>query len=373
MQDAAGGFASGYDWGDGSSVSLDSGDDAGDTSDESTGSEFREGTDESYDSEDNGKSDSDDEGEAHDEGERADDADDNSTTSTGNGTGTGGYAGDSGGYGGGESAAEVDAEAAEEAAARAAARAAQIRANAIRLTTPIGRSTLTTRATTVAASPSARLNPGSSAAINSLLANGGSVSSTTRDPEDDCMSGNWIGNTIDYWATSASNGKRATGADACLTTLQKGKRPGANPPGYSWAQNYASQTLGVDASQNINACHLIPKQVGGNGSLANLATCGRPTNARQVGSTITPMTIAENSLVSALRIPGGQTVYYQVIPRYAGSRTVPYAFMIYAYGSKSGAFIDETIGNIVYDRNGTPHNIGTATGPNGSIPIGPAR
>ena len=65
-------------------------------------------------------------------------------------------------------------------------------------------------------------------AISQLTPDGG-VPTNTRDPEDDCMSGNWIGNSIDYWPTSASNGNRATGADACLNSLKKGNSPGTNP------------------------------------------------------------------------------------------------------------------------------------------------
>jgi hypothetical protein len=82
---------------------------------------------------------------------------------------------------------------------------------------------------------------------------------------------------------------------------------------------------------------------------------------------------AENALAAALRIPGGQKAYYQVIPRHKGSTTVPFAFMIYAYGGRSGLTDNQAIGNLVYDQYGFPYDIGPAAASNGTIPTGPAR
>jgi hypothetical protein len=174
---------------------------------------------------------------------------------------------------------------------------------------------------------------------------------------------------IDYYLPSASNGGRATGADACLIATQSGTRATTNIPGYLWAQNYVVNDLGVSAQANINACHLIPQQVGGQGWRANLATCGRGTNAAQRGSTVSPMTVAEQKIVDALAIPGGQVVYYRVIPLYDGNRTVPTGFMMLGVGSRSGVIVDETVGNIVYDQFGHPHNLGTAVDGKGNVPL----
>ncbi|MFC1413037.1 LamG-like jellyroll fold domain-containing protein [Streptacidiphilus sp. N1-12] len=189
------------------------------------------------------------------------------------------------------------------------------------------------------------------------------------DPESSCLTGSPTGpNIIDYWATDPQRGNRATGADACLTRIASGTTAQTSIPGYQWAKNYVTNDLGVNSSKNINACHLIPQQVGGRGVKANLATCGRATNAAQAIATWSPMTVAEEKLVAALGISGGQVVYYQAIPLYRGSRTVPTGFMLYGFGSVSGVIVDETVGNSVYDSAGYPHNIGASTASNGSIP-----
>jgi large repetitive protein len=217
-------------------------------------------------------------------------------------------------------------------------------------------------------------------AATALIGDSGTSGDTTKNNGSSCLTGGWTGSTIDYWATDPNNGNRAMGADACLVApLDQGSSvPNrTKPPGYRWAQDYADG-LGLRARDTINACHLIGNQLGGSGTdLSNLATCARGANANIRGSSFTPMINIEKAVRAA--VDTGQRVYYQVVPDYEGSRTVPTGFYIYANGVMADGSLcppggcisyDKVIGNILVGADGVPHNLGTAVQPNGSIPEG---
>jgi hypothetical protein len=158
--------------------------------------------------------------------------------------------------------------------------------------------------------------------------------------------------SVDYLPQDAANGNRATGVDACLTEarLKMGsKARQADVPGYQWGQDYA-KTLGVDnAKFSINACHLLGKQLGGRGELANEATCGRSTNAARQDKTDPgrddPMVNFENLVKT--EVNAGYIVHYHVRPEYVGNRTVPYAFLMDATSS-TGETALSVVPNVVY-------------------------
>ncbi|MGV9269543.1 hypothetical protein ACWDRR_33355 [Kitasatospora sp. NPDC003701] len=123
---------------------------------------------------------------------------------------------------------------------------------------------------------------------------------------------------VDYWERDAANGKRATGVEACLTVASIKNGSAAQQrgvPGYRWAQKLATGDLGAgDAKYSVNACHLLGDQLGGTGRLADLATCGRSTNAARQDiydpGRDGPMTAFENLVRQ--EVEAGQQVLYRV-------------------------------------------------------------
>jgi hypothetical protein len=188
-----------------------------------------------------------------------------------------------------------------------------------------------------------------------------SLDGTGRD-DNGCGSG-WA----NYGPPDKANGGRSTGIEACITQamINTGKDPSSNPPGYQWAQDFATY-LGVsDAKLSVNACHLLGKQLGGFGGRPNLATCGRSTNAARQDPTDPgrngPMVEFEDAVRD--EVEGGATVHYQVTPEYLGNRTVPYAFVMVAESS-TGEWAADVVPNVVYSpRQNAWVNIGQASCP----------
>lgn len=160
----------------------------------------------------------------------------------------------------------------------------------------------------------------------------------------------------------AKNGNRATGVSACLDQEYLNTHTGTDtdtqkvaPPGYRWGQRTAG-FLGTDATTNINACHLLGKQLTGSGTdLQNLTTCARGANDWQTGSQQgdNNMKRYENEVRAAVKAE--QDVFYQVIPTYSGRRTVPIGFKMFAYGTKpdrsEGIRIEAFVSNTLAGRN----------------------
>ncbi|WP_420718500.1 DNA/RNA non-specific endonuclease [Streptomyces sp. H51] len=177
----------------------------------------------------------------------------------------------------------------------------------------------------------------------------------------DCSSGS--GGWVEHGDLDKKNGNRATGVTACLTEsyldTHKGTRTNTSvvaPPGYRWAQRTAGFLGAHPVDQNINACHLLGKQLSGSGTqLENLATCSRGANAPQDGSRqgTNNMQNYENQVRAA--VDAGQAVYYQVTPTYSWRRTVPLGFRISAYGTNpdgsTGIQIDAFVSNTLAGRN----------------------
>jgi hypothetical protein len=177
----------------------------------------------------------------------------------------------------------------------------------------------------------------------------------------DCSEGS--GGWVKHGDLDKKNGNRATGVTACLTESYLDTHEGTKtnpsvvaPPGYRWAQRAAGFLGAFPVRDNINACHLLGKQLGGSGTqLENLATCARGANAPQVGSRqgTNNMQNYENQVRAA--VEAGQAVYYQVTPTYSGRRTVPIGFRISAYGTSpdgsTGIQIDAFVSNTLAGRN----------------------
>ncbi|GAA3163752.1 hypothetical protein GCM10010451_09760 [Streptomyces virens] len=162
-----------------------------------------------------------------------------------------------------------------------------------------------------------------------------------RPTPDNGSRGKCGGGWVEHGDLDAANGNRATGVRACLTEGYLAANPGTKtnvsvvaPPGYRWAQRTAGWLGAHPVDQNINACHLLGKQLSGSGTqLENLATCARGANAPQDGSQqgTNNMQNYENQVREA--VAAGQDVYYTVTPRYSGRRTVPTGFTLSAYGT----------------------------------------
>ncbi|WP_449657717.1 golvesin C-terminal-like domain-containing protein [Streptomyces acidicola] len=197
------------------------------------------------------------------------------------------------------------------------------------------------------------------------------------DPGEDENRGNCGDGWIKYGDRDASNGNRATTAEACLTKEylknNKGTPVGSNPPGYEWAQNFAD-SKGLDAQKNINACHLIGNKLAGKGVLANLSPCARGANAKQIGSTQGDehMRAYENMVYQA--VMSGQHVMYTVSPRYEGSRTVPTGYDMSAYGMYPDGTVGINFQVFIPNTLSTGDNLGTqndssgAPAPTGATP-----
>ncbi|MGW4022140.1 golvesin C-terminal-like domain-containing protein [Streptomyces sp. NPDC005009] len=143
---------------------------------------------------------------------------------------------------------------------------------------------------------------------------------------------------VEHGALDKKNGNRATYMTACLNkaTLKEGTKTDTNvfaPPGYRWAQRTAAHLGAFPVRENINACHLLAKQLGGSGTDPhNLATCARGANAKQTGSRQGEKNMAyyEDKVMDAVK--ANLDVYYTVRPSYSGRRTVPTGFHMSAYG-----------------------------------------
>ncbi|MFI9387453.1 RHS repeat-associated core domain-containing protein [Kutzneria sp. NPDC052558] len=172
-----------------------------------------------------------------------------------------------------------------------------------------------------------------------------------------------------YKPVDTSNGDRATGVEACLTYSDLGTGSATNskirPPGYYWGRRY-SKVLGATGKPGkwINNCHLLGKQLGGDGTnLENLATCSRTTNANRIDQNdrdFSPNMLAvENEVTAAVREK--QEVDYTVTPLYDGHRTVPYAFQMDAVGvvvpkGVKPINLHETIPNQIWGVNNQRYN-----------------
>ncbi|MGW7288159.1 golvesin C-terminal-like domain-containing protein [Streptomyces sp. NPDC054847] len=187
----------------------------------------------------------------------------------------------------------------------------------------------------------------------------------------DCGDG-WV----QHGDLDASNGNRATGVTACLTDDYLQSHEGSKtdpstvtPPGYNWAQRAAGH-FKLDPSKNINACHLLGKQLSGSGTdLKNLATCSRGANAAQEGSTqgANNMSTYEGQVRAA--VEGGQHVLYTVTPEYSGSRTVPTGFRISAYGTNPDGSMGLQINTFIPNTLKTGQNLGTFNDPRTGSPV----
>ncbi|MEU9879143.1 DNRLRE domain-containing protein [Streptomyces phaeochromogenes] len=169
---------------------------------------------------------------------------------------------------------------------------------------------------------------------------------------------------VEHKEVDAANGNRATGVQACLTPDNIGggtPTAGIYPPGYQWAKKTAG-FLGASPRVNINACHLLGKQLGGSGTdLKNLATCSKQANDTGIS-----MRTYEDQVRAA--VEAGQDVLYTVTPMYGGNRTVPVGFQMSAYGTNPdgtpGIQIDDFIPNTLRGR-----NLGLFDDPNTGAPV----
>ncbi|MFJ9690754.1 LamG-like jellyroll fold domain-containing protein [Kitasatospora sp. NPDC101183] len=185
-----------------------------------------------------------------------------------------------------------------------------------------------------------------SSAPDSLPADAGS-----QDP--DCGGTGWV----IYGSPDKKNGSRATGITACVTKKMRktGNEPASNPPGYQWAQKFSVYLGAQDEKLSINACHLFGKQLGGFGGKPNLATCGRSTNAFEQDPTDPgkPESMLTVETWVANEADAGNSVRYEVIPRYRGDRTVPYRFDMYAQSSSGTSMARGYLNEVwspLYDR-----------------------
>lgn len=184
-------------------------------------------------------------------------------------------------------------------------------------------------------------------------------SGTQRDGTSDCMRGGlgWV----DPGDVDLAHGGRATGMEACLDTAYIMTHPGSatdpdriTPPGYAWARSYAGYLGNRPPGKWVNACHLLGKELGGNGlDPRNLSTCARSANANRVAKNdpgiIEHMYFYEYQIKKA--IDTGQVVHYRARPAYMGSRTVPVAYEMTAHGTlngKSALSLDAVVPNMMY-------------------------
>jgi hypothetical protein len=208
-------------------------------------------------------------------------------------------------------------------------------------------------------------------------AGAGSSAGTSRQTSQDCRRNGrgWV----DLADTDPAHGNRATGVTACLDAAyletHTGRPTGSiKPPGYYWARDYAD-SVGLDESFAINNCHLLGSQLTGDGrDLRNLATCSRQANAavRGDGRLAGHMVTIENRVRAAIR--ANQVVLYEVVPQYAGDRTVPVAFDITAVGWSPGGApgiqINEVVPNFIYSQQDGWRNLGLMAENGRPVPVG---
>ncbi|WP_233221395.1 LamG-like jellyroll fold domain-containing protein [Streptomyces carminius] len=191
------------------------------------------------------------------------------------------------------------------------------------------------------------------------------------DSSGDCR-GAW-GGWRKYGPVDPKHGNRATGIEACLDKAFLDANSGTStkvskvaPPAYTWAAIYASGKGNRPAKFWRNACHLLGKQLSGDGLRhENLATCSRSANAEPIDprdpGQSPNMVFYENQVRDAVEI--GQVVHYKVTPIYEGDRVVPVEFRMQARGVTAhgtpGISFDKHVKNIMYGVNdGKSHNLG---------------
>ncbi|MET7297782.1 DNA/RNA non-specific endonuclease [Embleya sp. NPDC005575] len=186
----------------------------------------------------------------------------------------------------------------------------------------------------------------------------GQLTTARDETEESCLSGGpgWK----HYEKRDATNGDRAVGITACLTSESikggTGTDKNIRLPGYQWAQKEAWKT-GRKSWDAINNCHLLGKGLGGSGTdLDNLSTCSREANADSMDNSpnlARNMDYYEDLARKAVTIDK-QAVYYTVTPKYAGGRTVPYGYQMTARGvnrdGSPGLKFDDIVYNEMYDR-----------------------
>ncbi|PWI14475.1 hypothetical protein DI272_10165 [Streptomyces sp. Act143] len=236
--------------------------------------------------------------------------------------------------------------------------------------------------------PSSRRSPARSQAgrgvghVTSLVSKPGGARGRTAE---DCRRGGegWL----DYGDLDSANGDRATGVEACLDSAYIKAHPGSDtnvkkvaPPGYQWARRYAAYLGNGPLGQWVDACHLLGKDLGGDGQkLENLSTCARSTNANQIAPTDSGITehmyYYEKQVKAA--VDQGQVVHYQVKPVCMGPRTVPVAYEMSATGTlngQPGLMLDDVVPNMMYsNKDSNWSNIGTVTHQGKPLPTGNTR
>ncbi|MEV6242460.1 RHS repeat-associated core domain-containing protein [Lentzea sp. NPDC051838] len=138
--------------------------------------------------------------------------------------------------------------------------------------------------------------------------------------------------TPNYLPVDSAHGNRAQGVEACVTKLAP-RNEAVRGPGYQWAQDHVAKNYGVVASKTINSCHLLAAVLGGDGSkYENVATCSRAANTYVRGDGRVGDNMRRFEKEAADAVDDGQVVYYKVIPKYAGDRTIPVSFEMTAEG-----------------------------------------
>ncbi|MCX4589839.1 DNA/RNA non-specific endonuclease [Streptomyces sp. NBC_01549] len=212
---------------------------------------------------------------------------------------------------------------------------------------------------------------------------GGSSGSDTGTRDDqDCRRGGegWK----EYGDLDSANGDRATGVEACLDSTYLKAHPGSKtdpdkvtPAGYQWARKYAGYLGNRPPGQWVNACHILGKDLGGDGlKPENLSTCSWSANANRISPN--DPGIAEHMFYYEKQVKQaigqGQVVHYQVTPVYMGPRTVPVAYEIEASGTlngKPGLSLDDVVPNMMYsNRFKNWSNIGTVSHQGKPVPTG---
>ncbi|GGU66268.1 DNA/RNA non-specific endonuclease [Streptomyces lavendofoliae] len=193
-----------------------------------------------------------------------------------------------------------------------------------------------------------------------------------RDSSEDCRGA--FGGWRKYGPVDPLHGNRATGVEACLDKAFLAANPGTGtetarvaPPAYTWAAIHASNKGNRPAKFWRNACHLLAKQLSGDGlRYDNLATCSRSANAAPMAGRDPGqhpnMYFYEDKVKKA--IDANQVVHYKVTPKYEGNRVVPVSFRMQARGVTAGGGkgieFDDEVPNIMYGLNDRRfHNLGT--------------
>nr|WP_234430898.1 LamG-like jellyroll fold domain-containing protein [Streptomyces sp. NRRL F-4489] len=210
-----------------------------------------------------------------------------------------------------------------------------------------------------------------------------SGSGNANDEQVDCRRGGsgWI----DLGPLDPANGNRATGAEACLDSAYIAEHPGSStmsskltPPGYAWARGMAGYLGNRPPGSWVNACHLIARQLGGDGrNLQNLSTCSRSANATPIAEDDpgNPERMSKYETLIKKAIGLGQVVHYKVTPTYDGNRTVPKGYEMVAQGVAAdgtrGISLDKFVPNDMYSNKfGDWRNIGRISLGGNPVPVG---